>query len=1213
MIKRLLKKYYVLIAAIVCSITFGIYFFSIEAIGDNKKIFDSFENTLHAKQDLLDDELDYFKQSYRFKKIEDVWRKLKGNTPINFHVYRNDSLIFWNTNQLPILRIANIHFPSNGILHLQNGWYCAKTIEVGEYVVCGSFLIKHDYSYENQELVNTFAPDFTLPFIATLSVEEDHGHQIQLKDKSFAFSIVLNEEQKISRWESVILFVLLIGSITLWIVLLTKVTMRLPKSIRFIVPIAVITLRYLSLKMGWFSFMEGTEVHEPSLYATDDWFPNFVEYGLNVAVFIYVMYELRQLLAFLKKGTFGKLIAAVFFISSVVWWELLVHLLQGLIEDSSIPLIIDQLFELNIYSMIAIASIGFFIYGFYLLARDSIIRCKELGWNAVQIAMITFFGSCFFLFYEISEGNDLSFNGLFPGLLYGFLVYLIYRFDGVKQLGAGLILLLLFSLITASNIADFNQKRERSERELYANQLATEKNIVTESEYLQLKDKVKEDNFLQRFIGSPQAMSFSAFQEGMERRLFNGYWERYEMSFSLFDSDKNPLIEYRKDADALYNELQSIVDKSGAPSELDSNIYFIRDYSGQYSYIIRQPLTAKDTTSTAILFVTLKSKKIPEEIGFPRLLISQQTNVFETLESYSIAKYHDGQLVTKYGDFNYPSAHQAILPESIDKRGYFDFGEYNHYALKQDKNDVVILSSKHFTAIDLVTSFSYLFTFFGLLLLPLLFRYSSRQSNRKTFSLAMKIQLVLISLVFLSLLAFGWGSGVFVSNQYNQYTDDVIREKLNSVQTEVKSKLGDFEGLTINENGNYIQYILQKFAKVFYTDINLYDNEGYLLATSRPKVFNVGLLSEQMNPIAYQQMKFNQKSEYVHDENIGNLDYSSAYLPFYNKNGVRLGFINLQHFGQQREFENQIQKFMVAIINVFILLLAISIVLAIFISAWLTSPLRILQESFAGVKFGKQNEQISYDREDEIGALVKDYNQKLLELEFAAQQLAKSERESAWREMAKQVAHEIKNPLTPMKLSIQQLLRVYDPDDPKSGEKLQKVANSMIEQIDALTNIANEFSSFAKMPNPLESRFDLVSLIRSVAEVFKVQGKFELTIQSNQDEIYVLADKDQFIRVFNNLIKNAIQAIPADREGKISISLEQKNEQVITKITDNGVGIDPSKVGKIFVPYFTTKSTGTGLGLAMVKQIIEIHRGTIDFDTELGVGTTFEIVLPTAN
>ena len=492
----------------------------------------------------------------------------------------------------------------------------------------------------------------------------------------------------------------------------------------------------------------------------------------------------------------------------------------------------------------------------------------------------------------------------------------------------------------------------------------------------------------------------------------------------------------------------------------------------------------------------------------------------------------------------------------------------------------------------------------------MLFRTNAKGGFGTTLSLAMKIQAGLISLVFLSLLAFGWGSGVFVSTQYNQFTNDVIREKLNSVETEVSSKLVSFDQLNIYENGNYLQNLLQKFARVFFTDINMYDKDGYLLATSRPKVFNVGLVSEQMNPTAYKHIKLEEQSEFVHYESIGKLDFSSAYKPFYNSKGDLLAYINLQHFGQQREFENQIQRFLVAIINVFILLLAISIILAIVISNWLTSPLRILQESFARVKFGKHNEFISYDREDEIGALVKDYNQKLEELEFTAQQLARNERELAWREMAKQVAHEIKNPLTPMKLSIQQLLRVYDPNDPNSADKLKKVANSIIEQIDALTKIANEFSSFAKMPNPSEERVELISLINGVKQVF--EGQSAISVDSEDLELFINADKDQFVRVFNNLIKNAIQSIPSDRQGQIDIHLQQKDKKVEITIKDNGIGIDEEMQSKIFVPYFTTKGTGTGLGLAMVKQIVENHKGTIDFETVVGEGTAFTLVLPIA-
>ena len=322
-----------------------------------------------------------------------------------------------------------------------------------------------------------------------------------------------------------------------------------------------------------------------------------------------------------------------------------------------------------------------------------------------------------------------------------------------------------------------------------------------------------------------------------------------------------------------------------------------------------------------------------------------------------------------------------------------------------------------------------------------------------------------------------------------------------------------------------------------------------------------------------------------------------------------LGYLNLQHFGQQKGFEDQIQRFLVSIINVFVLLLAISVVLSIFVSNWVTAPLRLIQESFAGVRFDKTNQQIDYQRDDEIGALVKAYNSKLEELELAAQELAKSERESAWREMAKQVAHEIKNPLTPMKLSVQQLMRVYDPENPDSYKKLEKVSQSLIEQIDALTKIANEFSNFAKMPVPHESEVNLKAVLENVMEMFSNEENISITLACEEEHPMIRADKDQMIRVFNNLIKNGLQAVDEDQSAEINLKVKRSGSRINIEISDNGTGIPEDLKSKIFVPYFTTKGTGTGLGLAMVKQIIEIHHGSITYESS-EKGTTFFIDLP---
>jgi signal transduction histidine kinase len=818
---------------------------------------------------------------------------------------------------------------------------------------------------------------------------------------------------------------------------------------------------------------------------------------------------------------------------------------------------------------------------------------------------MTFIVGFFYFLFEINFGNQMLFSALFPFLF--LLVMLYFRDRETRRIDfrQGLMLFFLFTLCLATSIGVFNDRKERSERELYANQLKTDKDIITELEFVKVEEKLKKDMLLSRVIQEPKIIGSTEFQEGVERRNFDGYWEQYDMEFFLFNEKGEELIENESKNK---KELDRMIDFNGTKSEVDSFSYFIADYVEQYSYLFRMPITTK-TGASGIFYATMKSKKVPEEIGFPRLLISNQAKVFQSLENYSIAKYYDGQLLNRYGDFSYPTVIDAIVRTNGDTRFYANYNDYSHYFVKKGANDYVVLSTKNFTWFDLLTTFSYLFCFLGILLLPLLFQLNESQFEKGNLTLAVKIQLVLILLVFLSLLIYGWGSGIFVRDQYNDYTNRVISEKLNSVKVEFQSKFGTENQISIDEDGNKMSFYLKKFSKVFVTDINFYDPNGYMVASSRPKVFNIGLISEQMNPVALRKMKMNYESEFIHQEQIGNLSYSSAYMPYFNNEGELQGFLNLQHFGQQKDFEFQIQRFLTAIINVFMLLLAVSVVIAIFVSGWLTAPLRVLQESFAKVNLGQRNERIKYTNDDEIGALVKEYNRKIDELEIKAQQLAQSERESAWREMAKQVAHEIKNPLTPMKLGLQHFERLYDPNDPMSKEKFQKMTKSLVEQIDGLTKIANEFSNFAKMPQPQRETINICALIENVVQVFSHDGMRNIRTVNTDREINLSVDKDMMIRVFNNLIKNAFQAIKEVVNGEVVVAISATQNEVTIEIKDNGTGISEEQQDKIFVPYFTTKSTGTGLGLAMVKQMVELHGGEVSFTSEEGKGTSFFVRL----
>jgi nitrogen fixation/metabolism regulation signal transduction histidine kinase len=287
------------------------------------------------------------------------------------------------------------------------------------------------------------------------------------------------------------------------------------------------------------------------------------------------------------------------------------------------------------------------------------------------------------------------------------------------------------------------------------------------------------------------------------------------------------------------------------------------------------------------------------------------------------------------------------------------------------------------------------------------------------------------------------------------------------------------------------------------------------------------------------------------------------------------------------------------------------VIVAVLLANQITRPLSLIREKLKGIQLVKRNEQIIYQRDDEIGGLIKEYNRKVEELAESAELLARTERELAWREMAKQIAHEIKNPLTPMKLNIQYLQRAKEEKGAHFDDYFNRVTRSLIEQIDTLSDIATEFSNFAKIPKAKNEVFNLAEQLRKVIGLFESSTHINFSVHLNgQDDLFVYADHEQIARAMVNLIKNAIQSIPSKRKGNVQVVLEQKGSMAIIAISDNGTGIPEDIRQQMFQPNFTTKSSGMGLGLAIVKKIIENAKGNIWFESELDKGTTFYVEIP---
>jgi len=296
--------------------------------------------------------------------------------------------------------------------------------------------------------------------------------------------------------------------------------------------------------------------------------------------------------------------------------------------------------------------------------------------------------------------------------------------------------------------------------------------------------------------------------------------------------------------------------------------------------------------------------------------------------------------------------------------------------------------------------------------------------------------------------------------------------------------------------------------------------------------------------------------------------------------------------------------------NIYVFLFLVCLGVVYIVAQSMTRPLALLGEQLEQISLGRTNPKIKWKQNDEIGQLIHRYNAMLEQLDQSAEALAHTERDQAWKEMAKQVAHEIKNPLTPMKLSIQYLQMKANGQEGLLADQVKKTAQTLVEQIDNMTRIAENFSQFGELPKVSNQRVLLNDVITSVHDLFRKREDMDIQCRVPIDDCFVFADKDHLIRIFNNIIKNAIQAIPRDRKGQILVQLARKDHMAFVSIQDNGEGITEDRVKKVFQPNFTTKRSGTGLGLAMCSKMIESMDGRIYFETEVNEGTTFYVEIP---
>lgn len=476
-------------------------------------------------------------------------------------------------------------------------------------------------------------------------------------------------------------------------------------------------------------------------------------------------------------------------------------------------------------------------------------------------------------------------------------------------------------------------------------------------------------------------------------------------------------------------------------------------------------------------------------------------------------------------------------------------------------------------------------------------------------TLRTRIYISMLALIIISLVVIGVTTFMYFQNQNEKYHKERLKRKEKTVLMSLSYFFRDTENEDeLNGVSRKFEEEITKLADINGVEINIFRMSGEILTSSDYDYSNPEFYKTKVPDPILEKLW----STHVHQVKEVDEETVAAYSLLYGRDSLTpIAIVNIPYQKVDVSGNSTIGPFLTTLIEIYVFLLIGASLVAFFLSNYITKSLRTIADKLKDVEINKKNEPLIWKGEDEIGMLVKDYNRMIEQLEDSAEKLAKTERESAWREMARQVAHEIKNPLTPMKLSVQHLGRALRPDDPDYDEKLKVFSQKLITQIDALTNIANEFSNFAQMPKSKLQKLDVVQIVKSSIELFDEHEDVSLVFSSTENgEIIINGDKEQLVRVFNNVIKNAIQSIPSNQEGKVEISVSVKDHYCLITIKDNGEGIPEEVKDKIFVPNFTTKSSGSGLGLAMVKQIVDAHHGDITFKTKQGVGTDFLVKLP---
>jgi two-component system nitrogen regulation sensor histidine kinase NtrY len=1196
------------------------------------------QENLIAKEHTIYDFLSDAKQIEKAKKFDQseknssIFIKTYSDKGINILVYKNNALKFWSSFNVFPPNLESIKEGSS-FMGLRNGSYELIKKTSGDYTLIFLIEVKSLFDIQNHYLENAISKYLSPSNSLSLATYNDlEVYPIKNSKGELLFEVKLKQGYTksifgtLEVWLWVVglfSFCLFINSLCAWLVRKGHLIVG-----TVLLTLFFVTVRITDLEFGWFNHQFNLQIFSPTIYGESFLLPSLGDFLLNViaitwvVLFVYTYKDRYMVPGWLVKSKPGGLIFHLFLLVAFSALAFLFdQVFLGLINNSKINFNITNIINLGWISWTCIFILCLVWFNVYLIGNIFMQLTQQF--NVTNKERLILFLSAFLIYaiYQLEAGLSLVF------MAYGLFVFIlgwnIYIRNSSFSIGVFASLFFCLAFITSIKYLAFTDAKEESKRYTIAQKLGYTEDPKIISAIEGLEKAVSSDAFIAEYFKQPNLGGTFDLEKHVNKILFDGYLTQYEYNLYEYNGQDSAISDNGKVSLSYYKNLV----KSGSIKVPDSKFFYRLNYTfGYQNYFGIIPIFV-DNHILGTLVIDLKSPQYNYNSQLPEILVDGKVKGEEDYSDYSFAFYNSGKLVNQSGKYTYKLSASGFNGEVGKGKIVTDTLKYTHLVYMPASSKIIVISKERISFIVWLATLSFfflVFIVFSITLYALIWLIKnidrswggwfninrSLMINANKILYKTRIQFSIVLSVVATLLIVGWTTYFYIRDEYRKQQENFIKERIRKVQLSYEKQV--FSTGTIPEENDQTNADFNQFANINGAYLNLFDTEGNVRFTSLPKIYEFGIIGKKMEAMAYVNLKLQQVSEYINpSEQIGDFKYVAAYAPIRDAQNKTIAYIGLPYYGNEADYQAKIGLFINTLISIYALVFVAIGILAVFLANQITSPLTFIQDSIRKTKLGQKNQPIVWSRHDEIGSLIKEYNKMIAALDESATKLARSERESAWREMAKQVAHEIKNPLTPLKLGVQLLEKSWREKDPNFEKKFERFNKSFIEQIDSLSTIASEFSNFAKMPDTKLEKLALLPIIEQARNVFTNTEDAEIYIFNHTNiDVMVLGDKDQLLRTFNNLLKNGIEAANDHDKCIIKIRIVIKGSHVYIEVEDNGKGIDAYLQDKIFVPNFTTKSSGTGLGLAFVKQAVENAGGTVDFKSVKDGGTIFYLSFP---